>query len=181
MTTSWISRNRALFYGLGIGLVLVGGFQLALLPQLWFPKHLRQVIVAGNCGYSQLAVKMLSEIAAHDFVALPVPANEHEFEAHVCHQTLTRLKHEGTVWLYLVPESLACKRLLQYTARKFEVTTPAEGYPTWLSGSGDYLGVGMDPNQIAKLHLDPPPFLVASWIEGGFDRERIKELGFTLP
>ena len=87
----------------------------------------------------------------------------------------------GTWWLALLPEAHACARLQDWAGRRYAAETPAQGFPAWVDGAGQFRGFGVDPLQIAGLGLTPTPKIVAFWVEGGYARELVEGLGFTVP
>ena len=52
---------------------------------------------------------------------------------------------------------------------------------TWVGADREFLGLGVDPRQIAALGLTPPPAVVRFWIEGGYDLALVESLGFEVP
>ena len=176
-----LRRQRALLLGLGLGALGAVLLQRALDPAHWFPTELGRVYVAGTCSYSRVAVDMLAADPGAPWVALPLPVDAPEFDAPVCHQTLARLQTAGTWWLALIPETSACARLQHWAATHFERETPAQGFPAWVDGDGNFRGFGVDPGQIASLHLTPTEKIVRFWIEGGYERGLVEGLGFAVP
>ncbi len=167
--------------GLVAGLLAAIFIRAALDPSRWFPAHLGRVYVVGNCSYSRVAVDMLAADPSAPYVALPLAAMTPEFDAPVCTQTLDRLTREGTWWLALIPEAAACERLQRWAGPQFERGTPAQGFPAWVDGAGEFRGFGVDPKTIAELGLTPTAKIVTFWIEGGYARELVEGLGFVVP
>ncbi len=176
-----LRRQRALLLGLGLGALGAVLLQRALDPARWFPAGLGRVYVAGTCSYSRVAVDMLAADPGAPWVALPLPVDAPEFDAPVCHQALARLQTAGTWWLAFIPEASACARLQHWTATHFELETPAQGFPAWVDGDGKFRGFGVDPGQIASLHLTPTEKIIRFWIEGGYERSLVEGLGFAVP
>lgn len=176
-----LRRQRALLLGLGLGTACAVLVQQALDPARWFPAGLGRVYVTGTCSYSRVAVDMLAADPAAPWVALPLPVDAPEFDGPVCRQALQRLRAAGTWWLALVPEAAACARLQGWAAARFEQETPAKGFPAWVDGDGRFRGFGVDPGQIASLHLTPTEKITRFWIEGGYERALVEGLGFAVP
>ncbi|HEY8375195.1 MAG TPA: hypothetical protein VIK91_01850, partial [Nannocystis sp.] len=115
------------------------------------------------------------------FIPLALPADVADFEADACAVARARLRRAGAFWLALLPTGYVCTRLRDLAAARFAVETTGEGYPAWVDGSGDFIGLGVDPRQIAALRLSPPPDVVRFWVEGGYDRGLVESLGFAVP
>lgn len=176
-----LRRQRALLLGLGLGALSAVLIQRALDPARWFPAGLGRVYVAGTCSYSRVAVDMLAADPDAPWVALPLPVDAPEFDGPVCHRALDQLRAAGTWWLALLPEATACARLQRWSAAHFELETPAQGFPAWVDGEGRFRGFGVDPGQIASLHLTPTEKIVRFWVEGGYERALVEGLGFIVP
>ena len=176
-----LRRQRALLLGLGLGALGAVLIQRALDPARWFPAGLGRVYVAGTCSYSRVAVDMLAADPDAPWVALPLPVDAPEFDGPVCHRALDQLRAAGTWWLALLPEATACARLQRWSAAHFELETPAQGFPAWVDGEGRFRGFGVDPGQIASLHLTPTEKIVRFWVEGGYERALVEGLGFIVP
>lgn len=176
-----LRRQRALILGLVAGLGFAALVQRAHDPANWFPAGIGRVYVAGTCSYSRVAVDMLAADPAAPWVALPLRVDTPEFDGPVCRATLARLQAAGTWWLALLPEAHACARLQDWAGRRYAAETPAQGFPAWVDGAGQFRGFGVDPQQIAGLGLTPTPKIVAFWVEGGYARELVEGLGFTVP
>ena len=176
-----LRRQRALLLGLGLGALGAVLIQRALDPARWFPAGLGRVYVAGTCSYSRVAVDMLAADPDAPWVALPLPVDAPEFDGPVCHRALDQLRAAGTWWLALLPEATVCARLQRWSAAHFELETPAQGFPAWVDGEGRFRGFGVDPGQIASLHLTPTEKIVRFWVEGGYERALVEGLGFIVP
>lgn len=176
-----LRRQRALLLGLALGALGAVLIQRALDPARWFPAGLGRVYVAGTCSYSRVAVDMLAADPNAPWVALPLAVDTPEFDGPVCHASLARLRAAGAWWLALLPEAHACARLQAWAGRQYAMETPAQGFPAWVDGAGEFRGFGVDPTQIASLGLTPTAKIVAFWVEGGYDRALVEGLGFTVP
>lgn len=176
-----LRRQRALLLGLALGAACAALVQRALDPARWFPAGVGRVYVAGTCSYSRVAVDLLAADAAAPWVAVPLPVDAPEFDGPVCHDALARLRAAGTWWLALIPEAAACERLQRWAGPQFERETPAQGFPAWVDGAGEFRGFGVDPKTIAELGLTPTAKIVTFWIEGGYARELVEGLGFVVP
>ena len=176
-----LRRQRALLLGLALGALGAVLIQRALDPARWFPAGLGRVYVAGTCSYSRVAVDMLAADPDAPWVALPLPVDAPEFDGPVCHRALDQLRAAGTWWLALLPEATACARLQRWSGAQFVLETPALGFPAWVDGEGRFRGFGVDPGQIASLHLTPTEKIVRFWIEGGYERALVEGLGFIVP
>jgi hypothetical protein len=178
---SKLRRQRALVLGLLLGGLVAVLTQRALDPARWLPAELGRVYVTGTCSYSRVAVDMLAADPTAPWVALPLDVQTPEFDVPVCHATLERLRAAGTWWLALIPEPTACARLQRWAGEHYAQETPAQGFPAWVDGAGEFRGFGVDPKQIAALGLQPTAKIVAFWVEGGYDRNLVESLGFTVP
>lgn len=176
-----LRRQRALLLGLLLGSVSAVLLQRALDPARWLSPTLGRVYVAGTCSYSRVAVDLLAADPAAPWVALPLAVDTPEFDAPVCHATLERLRLAGAWWLAVIPEAHACARLQRWAGAHYAAETPAQGFPAWVDGAGEFRGFGVDPKQIAGLGLTPTAKIVGFWVEGGYDRELVEGLGFTVP
>ena len=176
-----LRRQRALVLGLTLGAVGAALVQRALDPARWFPAGLGRVYVTGTCSYSRVAVDLLAADPAAPWVAVPLAVDAPEFEGPVCRDALARLRGAGTWWLALIPESLACARLQHWAGPQFERETPAQGFPAWVDGAGEFRGFGVDPTRIADLGLTPTAKIVTFWIEGGYERGLVESFGFEVP
>ncbi len=173
--------HRAVLLGLLAGLLVAVVLHAALDPARWLPAHLGRVYVVGSCSYSRVAVDMLAADPGAPWVALPLDVQTPEFDDPVCRATLDRLRAAGTWWLALIPEATACARLQRWAGEHYALETPAQGFPAWVDGAGEFRGFGVDPRQIASLSLRPTDKIVAFWVEGGYDRGLVESLGFTVP
>ena len=176
-----LRRQRALILGLVAGAGVAVLVQRALDPAHWIPADIGRVYVVGTCSYSRVAVDMLAADPTAPWVALPLDVETPEFDGPVCHATLARLRSAGIWWLALLPEARACARLQDWAGRRYAQETPAQGFPAWVDGAGEFLGFGVDPQQIASLGLTPTAKIVRFWVEGGYDRALVEGLGFTVP
>lgn len=176
-----LRRQRALILGLVAGAGVAALVQRALDPATWFPADIGRVYVAGTCSYSRVAVDMLAADPTAPWVALPLKVDTPEFDDPVCHATLQRLRAAGSWWLALLPEARACARLQDWAGRQYARETPAQGFPAWVDGAGEFRGFGVDPKQIASLGLTPTAKIVGFWVEGGYERGLVERLGFTVP
>ncbi len=176
-----LRHQRALILGLVAGLGVAVLAQRAHDPAHWFAPGLGRVYVTGTCSYSRVAVDMLAADPAAPWVALPLAVDTPEFDGPVCHASLARLRAAGAWWLALLPEAHACARLQAWAGRQYAEETPAQGFPAWVDGAGEFRGFGVDPTQIASLGLTPTAKIVAFWVEGGYDRALVEGLGFTVP
>jgi hypothetical protein len=174
-------RHRPLLFGLVCGLAVAFALTWLLDPARWLRPGLGRVYVIGTCSYSKVAVDILREHPDAPFVPLALPADEPEFEADACELARARLRRAGAFWLGLLPSSYVCSRLRDLAAARLNVETTGEGYPAWVSDKGEFVGLGVDPRQIAALGLTPSPAIVRFWIEGGYDRELVESLGFAVP
>jgi len=176
-----LRRQRALLLGLLLGAVGAVLVARALDPAHWFPADHGRVYVTGTCSYSRVAVDMLAADPAAPWLALPLDVKTPEFDVPVCHTTLARMQAAGAWWLAVIPEPEACRRLQLWAGEHYAQETPAQGFPAWVDGNGEFRGFGVDPKQIAALGLTPTPKIVAFWVEGGYERTLVESLGFEVP
>lgn len=176
-----LRRHRALLAGVLSGLAVAAAATWMLDPARWLRPDLGRVYVIGTCSYSKAALDILRDDPDAPFVPLVLAADEPEFEADACDLARARLRRAGAFWLALLPRDHICRRLRDLAAARFAVETSGEGYPAWVSAQGEFVGLGVDPRQIAALGLSPPPAVVRFWIEGGYDRALVESLGFTIP
>lgn len=174
-------RQRAVLLGLLLGALGAVLIHRALDPAHWLPRHLGRVYVVGTCSYSRVAVDILTADPSVPWLALPLDVHTPEFDRPVCHTTLTRMRHAGIWWLALIPEAAACRRLQRWAGEHYPLETPAQGFPAWVSATGEFRGFGVDPTQIAALGLTPTAEIVAFWVEGGYERALVERLGFVIP
>ena len=180
-------RQRAVLLGLLFGALAAVLLHRALDPAHWLPRHLGRVYVVGTCSYSRVAVDILAadlSVTAPlsvPWLALPLDVKTPEFDQPVCHATLTRMRAEGIWWLALIPEATACRRLQRWAGEHYPLETPAQGFPAWVSATGQFRGFGVDPTQIAALGLTPTAKIIAFWVEGGYERTLVESLGFVIP
>lgn len=176
-----LHRQRAALLGLLVGLACAVIVQRALDPARWFPADLGRVYVTGTCSYSRVAVDMLAADPTAPWVAVPLAVDTPEFDGPVCRAALARLRAGGTWWLALLPEAEACARLQRWAGERYAKETPAQGFPAWVDARGDFRGFGVDPKQVAALGLTPTAAITSFWVEGGYDRQLVERLGFTVP
>ena len=178
---TWIRRHRALIAGLVAGLVAAVAVAWLLDPARWLRPGLGRVYVIGTCSYSKAALDILRADPELPYVPLALPADEPAFEADACDLAVARLRRGGAFWLAVLPRTYVCTRLRALAAARRSRETSGEGYPAWVSAAGEFVGLGVDPRQVAALELTPPPAVVRFWIEGGYDRGLVESLGFTVP
>jgi hypothetical protein len=181
VTWAALRRQRALLLGLAFGALAAVLVARALDPARWFRGDLGRVYVTGTCSYSRVAVDMLAADPDAPWVALPLDVKTPEFDGPVCHAALARLQAAGAWWLAVIPETAACRRLQRWAGEHYAKETPAQGFPAWVGDDGGFRGFGVDPKQIAALGLTPTPKIVTFWIEGGYERALVEDLGFTVP
>jgi hypothetical protein len=163
------------------GLIAAALLAWLLDPARWLRPGLGRVYVIGTCSYSKVALDILRADPEAPFVPLALPADVADFEADACELARARLRRAGAFWLALLPRAYVCARLRDLAAARFAVETTGEGYPAWVGAGGDFVGLGVDPRQIAALGLTPPPAVVRFWVEGGYDRGLVESLGFIVP
>lgn len=176
-----LQRQRALLLGLLFGLAATLLIRRALDPAHWWSSELGHVYVTGTCSYSRVAVDMLAADPTAPWIALPLDVHTPEFDGPVCHATIERLRSAGAWWLAVLPEAEACARLQRWAGAHYARETPAQGFPAWVDGAGQFRGFGVDPKQIASLGLTPTAKITSFWVEGGYSRELVEGLGFPVP
>jgi len=176
-----LRRHRPLLAGLVAGLLVAVAAAWLLDPARWLRSDLGHVYVIGTCSYSKVALDILRADPDAPFVPLVLPADVPEFEADACAVARARLRRGGAFWLAVLPRDYVCRRLRDLAASRFAAETTGEGYPAWVSAQGEFIGLGVDPRQIAALGLTPPAPIIRFWIEGGYDRGLVESLGFTVP
>jgi hypothetical protein len=176
-----LRRHSALLAGLAAGFVAAVLAAWLLDPARWIRPGLGRVYVIGTCSYSKAALDILRADPGAPFVPLALPADVPDFEADACEVARARLRRAGAFWLAVLPADYVCRRLRDHAAARFAADTSGEGYPAWVGADREFLGLGVDPRQIAALGLTPPPAVVRFWIEGGYDRALVESLGFEVP
>lgn len=178
---SSLRRHRPLLAGLAAGLLVAVAAAWLLDPARWLRPGVGRVFVIGTCSYSKVALDILRADPDAPFIPLVLPADVPEFEADACDVARARLQRGGAFWLAVLPRDHVCRRLRDLAAARFAGETTGEGYPAWVSAQGEFVGLGVDPRQIAALGLTPPPAVVRFWVEGGYDRALVESLGFAVP
>lgn len=176
-----VRRQLPLLAGLFAGLLVAALAAWLLDPARWLRPGLGRVYVIGTCSYSKAALDILRADPDAPYVPLVLPADEDAFEADACDLARARLRRGGAFWLAVLPRAYVCARLRDLAAARLSLETSGEGYPAWVSAGGEFVGLGVDPRQIAALGLTPPPAIVRFWIEGGYDRALVESLGFAIP